>query len=225
MYLDRCQICSRVLEEGSVCPDCLSELKHESYNNFVVRCPECGEILSYEGEPCDFCQDFPGIRLYKINPYSGINRKIIEYLKFSGYTKLAPVMSAVVSDFIGTLGLQGPVAVVPVPASRSGLKKRGFDQMKLVARVCRFPSRDILVRKSEKTQKILSREERLKGLDTMFGLSSGAVRIPEQNLVVIDDICTTGTTLVSAMKTLSETGKNVIGISWTGSPYKGTKKW
>src|SRR5262249_22937927 len=108
---------------------------------------------------------------------------------------------------------------VPVPTTRRRRLERGFDQTKLLAselqRRCGLQIADLLKRGRGPAQHGRSRRERLSE-GGWFGIS----REPSAScagLVLFDDVCTTGATLVDAAATLEEAGLNVEGaltIAW-----------
>ena len=120
----------------------------------------------------------------------------------------------------------------PVPLHKKRLKWRGFNQAKLlsdeISRECGLPVLEILERtKFKRPQMELKREERLKNVVDAFRIAPGkgphggnqnscggahADGIP-QNIILIDDVATTLSTLNSCAKTLKEGGaKNVYAL-------------
>lgn len=184
----------------------------ESYDGFAVRCPNCFCVLPHEGAPCPFCREHPGRRLYVISPYSGKSRQVVELLKFYGRKDCASDVADVFLHFIMKLGLKRGVALVPIPASRKGKRERGYDQMDLVARhlARRLASAGVdcrvchaFRRTDSGQQKWLGRKGRLEGC--RLALRNPPVRIGNAEIIIIDDICTTGATLLSATR-LAESG-------------------
>ncbi|MGP1419409.1 MAG: ComF family protein [Sphaerochaetaceae bacterium] len=197
----------------------LDSLISESYDGFAVRCPHCFCVLPHQGAPCPFCRDHPGRCLYVISPYSGKSRQVVELLKFYGRKDCASDVADVFLHFIMRLGLKREVALVPIPASRKGRRERGYDQMTLVARhLARRLTRagmDCRVchafrRTDTRQQKLLGRKGRLEGCS--LALRSPSVRMVNADIIIIDDICTTGATLLSAIR-LFENGLAENGLA------------
>lgn len=137
---------------------------------------------------------------------------MVELLKFYGRKDCASVVADVFLHFIMRLGLKREVALVPIPASRKGRRERGYDQMALVARhLARRLTRagmDCRVchafrRTDSGQQKLLGRKGRLEGCS--LALRSPSVKMVNADIIIIDDICTTGATLLSAIR-LAENG-------------------
>ncbi|MCX6737487.1 MAG: phosphoribosyltransferase family protein, partial [Candidatus Parcubacteria bacterium] len=65
----------------------------------------------------------------------------------------------------------------------------------------------------------LSPEERLENMMNVFGIKNNK-EIIGKNIILIDDVYTTGATLNEAAKTLKENGaKNIIGVTLAGQIY------
>jgi competence protein ComFC len=110
---------------------------------------------------------------------------------------------------------------VPIPLHSQKLKKRGYNQSKLLAEglAKRFtiPVSDCLRRvKLTKTQVGLSKEDRIKNIQNAFLLQSKSIDIAKKyhNVFLIDDVVTSGATLREAAKVLKKAGvKNVWGLT------------
>lgn len=216
MLLSRCVLCNEFSDGHALCPSCWDKISNQFYDKAFKRCPECYSLVPFENHRCRFCSSHPLSKIFIISPYEGISRKIIEDIKFSGFKRGIPAVAEVFRYHIESLHLEGGVRIVPVPASASGLKRRGFDQMKLIARKIGLPWTPALKRKADIEQKSLSRKDRINEMDKMFSISKEISDCCEKNIILIDDICTTGTTMFSAMDALSLSGKNLIGMAWLG---------
>lgn len=100
--------------------------------------------------------------------------------------------------------------IIPIPLHSSRKRKRGYNQAELIAQelsvLTGIPCRsDVLFRiKKTKPQKELDDEERKRNLTGAFAVS-GIWRAP-QNILLIDDIYTTGSTMERAAKMLKMAG-------------------
>ncbi|MDP3726518.1 MAG: phosphoribosyltransferase family protein [bacterium] len=107
--------------------------------------------------------------------------------------------------------------IVPIPLHTKRLRARGFNQAELIARefvaldtsfsVCT----DALVRikDTESQTKMKNREERIKNVTGCFKVSSPE-KIKERNIILIDDVYTTGATLNEARGTLLHAGAREV---------------
>jgi ComF family protein len=117
-----------------------------------------------------------------------------------------------------------PDALVPVPLHTKRLRERGFNQATILARdaawavgsVCR-PMMLERVRDTA-TQTDLSRQERRRNVAGAFAARSA---VPER-VWLVDDVATTGATLVSAARTLRRAGaREVRAVTLAWRPFLG----
>ncbi|MFA6272945.1 MAG: phosphoribosyltransferase family protein [Candidatus Paceibacterota bacterium] len=113
--------------------------------------------------------------------------------------------------------------IVPVPLSSKRRRERGFNQCEiLLDELAKLDTNKIFeinknilikIRDTSSQTKTDSRASRLKNLRGAFAANeNGAAR--HRNIIVIDDVTTTGTTLSEAMKTLRRAGaKKILGIA------------
>ncbi|MFC1624759.1 ComF family protein [Patescibacteria group bacterium] len=103
--------------------------------------------------------------------------------------------------------------VVPIPISKHRRKKRGFNQVDVIARSfsLRFKLRvdnSILIRvKNTKTQHGLSRSARFRNVSGSFEVKKD---LSGKKILILDDICTTGATFLTASRALYEAGASEV---------------
>jgi ComF family protein len=114
------------------------------------------------------------------------------------------------AEVIGRLvNYASPAVLVPVPLGRHRLRQRGYNQACAVAgslgAMWKMPViESILVRSREtKTQTELSPEERMRNVSGAFVATPPTSR---SSIILIDDVLTTGATLVAAAEALAEAG-------------------
>jgi len=98
-----------------------------------------------------------------------------------------------------------------VPLHRKREKWRGFNQAAELLYCIDFPRCDFLTRKVHtKPQAELHRADRLSNLRNAFAVCGD---VSGKNIILIDDICTTGATLYECARSLKEAGaKEVWGV-------------
>ena len=105
--------------------------------------------------------------------------------------------------------------IIPVPMYKSKKSRRGYNQTELLANSlsktlnieCR---KDILVKvKENKTQSRLHEKERIKNVKNVFSVESQN-NIFGKNIILVDDISTTGATIGECAKLLKKVGADTI---------------
>jgi competence protein ComFC len=109
--------------------------------------------------------------------------------------------------------------LIPIPLSRGRRRKRGYNQAELICRTLvkldenvNFELMCSVLIKSKKTKhqaQIENRKERLNNIVGSFTLTDKD-RITGRNIILIDDITTTGATLSEARKILKQSGAKKI---------------
>jgi len=145
------------------------------------------------------------------------NRKILE--KF--VKALYEFILEEISDEILFNNFHSPI-LIPIPASKSSLKERGFNQCEIIVKeLCKidggknFSANLKSLRKIKETKhqsKTRNKTQRLKNLEGCFEASTE--KIKGKCVILIDDVITTGATMNEASKTLKKAGaKRVIGFA------------
>ena len=205
------------LLELSCCSDCRPRLRRRE-NGY---CPYCGEPSVIEDAPCMPCasciaklppwQDF---LFYGI--HEGLLRELILRAKFSGSLSvldmLGRLLAALCAEHYASAPL--PDIIVPMPLHVSRLRERGFDQCaemaKFVGRRLGVPVGHALVRvEASSPQSSRTREERRK-MGQPFRCAGD---VQSLHVLLLDDVCTTGTTLERAATCLLAAGASRVDVA------------
>lgn len=216
LYPRRCPVCQEAVEKQGkrICDICRTKLPY-------VRqpyCRKCGkQLLLEEQEYCGDCMRkkhrFERGRAPFV--YDRTMKASIAACKYGGRREYAAFYA---EEILGRcakdmLEWQGEV-FVPIPLHSSRRRKRGFNQAELLARElsgrCGIPTdAELLVRvKKTRAQKELNDQERLTNLKDAFSVRKGSV--PYQNIILVDDIYTTGSTMDAAAQVLKEKGARKV---------------
>jgi ComF family protein len=148
--------------------------------------------------------------------YEGPMRRALAELKYSGASRLAPILAVLAVPCLRRLAtVAGPAALVPVPVHRERRAERGYNQASLLARelarATGLPVHDGLARTRATTkQHRLDRVARLRNLRGAFT----AVGRPPATVILVDDIITTNATLEACAGVLVEAGaESVYGFA------------
>ena len=216
------------------------------YNSKSPWCSECDNAMAdlRQGEVCDKCGKYldeeeatlcldcqknpPEFHISRaVGPYDKPYRKAIKILKFLCNKIVANQMGNMMAAVVANEPRFWPIdLIVPVPSSPSRLKQRGFNQTNLLAsiiskRIKVKMNPDVLIRiKETPSQRELTRQERESNLRRAFAVQNSAV-IQNQNLLLVDDVYTTGSTSRECTRTLLEAGASRVSIiTWaTGRGY------
>lgn len=223
-YPGNCLLCGNVapLRLG-VCPSCDRSVFERLFRSYAAGiCGECGRPLLHDQVLC--VHGKPTRYIESLAPYGGpVKSLIIRYKKIP--TKaLAPYVASLYRPSLERLrAICGRLAVVPVPGSRSSIKRRGWDQMKLVGGYMEktgvaqvFP---LVMRIGNIEQKSLKRERRITSAESSYVLDDRGMPAFRDRLraiaclVVIDDVTTSGATMARCMDLLENTCKKpVVGL-------------
>ena len=105
--------------------------------------------------------------------------------------------------------------VVPVPLAPKRLRARGFNQAALLAEyiapALRADLADVLRREDRAAQVGLSAQQRLANLNGAFACHDPA-RIERKDVVLVDDVVTTGATVSACADTLARAGAGRVRV-------------
>jgi ComF family protein len=109
-----------------------------------------------------------------------------------------------------------PDALVPMPMHPSRRRERGYNQAALLAETLAQTigiqvEEPVARRRPTKPQWALGREERAKNLEEAFALAAPKERIEGRRFLLVDDVCTSGSSLEACAKVL-----NKAGAAWVG---------
>lgn len=202
---------------------------------FPVNCLSCGKRGMNLCEKC--LSDFPPAEresakwIFPLFDYRHPSlKKAIWLLKYKGKRGLAKIFAEALygrimeelADLEMMENFREPM-LIPIPLAKKRQRERGFNQAELICR--KLIELDItrtlnlepnLLIKPKETEHQARIEDRQKRLSNIVG--SFAVRNPEKikgrNIILIDDVTTTGATLNEAKKTLKQAGaKKVIAFA------------
>lgn len=195
---------------------------------FPIRCFGCGvkgtyiciECASAIPKTASDTHGFISVFQYK----DPIVRSLLHTLKYKGGKDLARACTIflyeVLRDELGDALLfknfKSPL-VIPIPLSKRRRRERGFNQAELIAQelIRLDPSfelcGDVLVKtKNTPSQtEMKNKAERIRNVKDSFMVQNGE-KILERNIILVDDIYTTGATLNEARETLLSSGARDI---------------
>ena len=171
---------------------------------------------------CPNCRDNPPEfeRAAAFGEYKDGLRGLIHLLKYESVTPAAGPLGKMLAQAMSGLlhGHEGPPPLlVPVPLHKNKLRSRGFNQSELIARAAaKALSHQVtmlsgaIIRQRETISQVgLSREERIENMRDAFR-PADARSVKGRNVIVIDDVMTTGTTLSECARVLKQAGAEKV---------------
>ncbi|MEA4854005.1 MAG: ComF family protein [Christensenella sp.] len=191
----QCACCGREIPEGQLCcAQCESE-----ENALLNRDGFCGGGVLYA---------------YR---YSGAVRGLLRRFKYGDMPRYAVLIAQKMADFLQDYEVHADlVTFVPIHPERKQM--RGYDQAELIAgnlaMLLGLPFVPLLVReKNTKPQYRFNSAERAENIRGAFALVENA-EIKGKNVLLIDDIYTTGATMAEALKPLAAAGASVMAYAY-----------
>jgi len=202
-----------------VCVTCLARLRPPPW----PRCPRChypngtGRLAP----TCLACHDWPaalrGARSAVIlEDRAG---RLVHALKYEGWRELAPLMADRMRDLpLPDAALAGRAVVVPIPTTSRRRRQRGYNQAALLAsayaRGADLQFVEALVRNAGGGSQVslhpAQRQSNVRGAFSMAPSSSGS--ISGRQVVLVDDVLTTGATAGEAAATLERAGAEGVSL-------------
>lgn len=178
----------------------------------VGKCIVC-EKESVRGFTHTSCQTFyTPERLLAAFSYEGVIRNCI--LKGKYHEKTFYIFERLINLYAPfNKEAFGNALVVCIPLHKEKYITRGFNQSELLAKSFAKSlklafEKDVLVRvKGGETQSLLSKEARAKNIEDAFVCRKN---IKGKDIILIDDICTTGATFLAATKALKKAGARFV---------------
>lgn len=206
-----CLLCQEPVDHDGdplICALCLGRFRRLPQ----PLCHRCGQPQAGPPEPCRVCTSWPDY----FGPVRSavwmdeLARSAAHHLKYGAWPRIAESLAAVVAPVVeakpGTI-------LVPVPLSPSRLRRRGYNQADVLARALSgrlgLPVRSDLVKRVRETttQTALAPEARQANVSGAFQ-SAGAIQRP---VLLVDDVFTTGATLLAVGQALFEGGAKTVG--------------
>ena len=175
--------------------------KNTPNNSFI--CKECQLTPYYFSDACSWAA------------YGGSLREAIHALKYRQDVGLGDFFAAFLVSLLAEKQWQFDL-VIPVPLSRTRRKQRGYNQSELLSRpIARFfsieHSNSALMRTKDTGEQYKRNSiERKTNLEDAF--FANPAKLKEREVLLVDDIITTGATIRACSKTLLEAGAGKVMV-------------
>lgn len=200
IFLPSCGICSK-LGEGYLCKNCGKEIRR-----YIINLEKSDKNENIR------------IKKFFVLKYDGIVRKNIIKYKFNDKPYLYKMFSKIIledkkaCEFIKSYDI-----IIPVPVHKARKSKRGYNQSELIAKEISKELKiktysDVLIKiNNNKVQSTLNKNERKENVKNAYKIINEQ-KINNKNIIIFDDIYTTGSTINECIKTLKKSNVNKIGV-------------
>jgi len=216
IYPINCINCGQ--EEVWVCKNCFDKIPQ----NTIHYCLNC-KRQTILGEFCHDCA--PSFYLDKVWIASDFQNKTINRLiktyKYDFARDIAQSLGIFLFDFLKEQVIRQTkdfdikkTIIIPIPLHNKRLRWRGFNQSEKLARFVadrlqiKIETVNLKRVKLKKTKASLNKEARIKNVQAAF--SWQGPRLNQKNIILVDDVTTTGATLNECAKILKANGANKV---------------
>lgn len=195
---DLCHECKKHIPRANTnsCPICLTPTSR-------WMCQRCRQSTSLDALTFPFYFHTPAVQ------------EIIHLLKYQGMRDLSWFLGEAMADEVSYYPFHDAWKIIPIPLHRQRLNDRGYNQAELMAEVIAKKlslslENNILIRtRFTETQVGLNRHERQRNLADAFAISQPE-RLMQANILLIDDVATTLTTLETCTRLLKSHGASLV---------------
>ena len=224
IYPNTCLICKNKFQpakpERFICANCYNNIEQ----NLPPFCARCGRHLdpeAIEKNTCGNCArhqtNWNFDRAFSPCRYTGTVKKLIHEFKYSGKDYLGKPLGKLMRTFIRDYQL--PIEhfdfLVPMPLHKSRQRQREFNQAEILSQEIaqefkiKILTNAFIRVKPTQTQTELTFDARCQNVLESF-LVTKPESIIDKNLLLIDDVLTTGATSSEAAKCLKEAGARKV---------------
>lgn len=214
-----CPCCKKQLQpdyavDGQICLDCWQGIK----KNLPPFCYFCGRRLGKDSlakNVCPACcrKNLNYDRAYAVAAYEGVMKELICEFKYKRKKRLANILARLMLEFIEEYKI--PIwfidYIIAIPLHPARLREREFNQSALLARIISEKLQknlliNVLMRKRyNKSQAGLEDARRQENVKDVFLVKDNSL-LKDKNILLIDDVITTGATSSEAARVLKEAG-------------------
>lgn len=194
IYYKKCYFCKKASPNGFICDAC--------YDEIISNLSKKRRIIN-------------NVEIWSIGTYKDKIQKLIRGIKYHNQKEFAYYTALILFDFwqktpYNTIDFE----IIPMPLHVKRLKKRKYNHSELIAnefsKLTGYSVNTELVFrvKDTKPQYKLTKPERLNNLKGAFKVNKE--KYNGKNLLLIDDICTTGVTMQEIINALNKSGINKL---------------
>lgn len=224
IYPKICHACKKKINtsliDEVICIECWTRIK----KNTPPFCYSCGRNLRGEKPLKNTClncikRPLEFDRAFSPCLYEGVIKELIHVFKYQKKDYLGLTLAKLMIDFIKeyNLPIQFMDLIIPIPLYKTKLREREFNHAFILskylgAELKKEVSAERLTRnKNTKTQTELKDNERFSNVNACFSVPQENC-VKSRNILLIDDVLTTGATVSEAALTLKNAGANKVYV-------------
>ena len=194
IYNQKCLICSCSKVDNLLCKNCLKDVYYLS--TFAQR----------------FYKEIP---IFCATSYKETTKTLIQKLKFSHKKKASIALSQILFAYFKQLNLKEDYIIIYPPTNSIKSAIRGYNHMYLIANVfsklTNFEINKDLIKKIKSTKPQYQAKNRHLNIKNSFSINKKYIDyLKDKNILLIDDITTSGATLEEIINVLLDSGINKI---------------
>ena len=216
IYPAQFTICNKAVSpEIILCQDCTKAIEL----NVAPFCAHCGRSLS--NYVCQNCKKliFHFDRVWSACRYKNIAATLIHLFKYKGKHKIKNTLIKVITNFIkeSHIPMHTIDIITPIPLHHSKLRERGFNQSCLLSEDLAgafnitHSAKNLIRIKNQNTQTKLNVNSRFKNIEGAFKIKDSE-SFKNKNVLLIDDVLTTGATTSEASRILKKAGAKKVFV-------------
>jgi ComF family protein len=202
-------------KENKICKKCLDSITINS----SFFCAKCGARFPNDKKTCH--KEMKFILASATSYQNNSAKNIIKFLKYAKWKSLVNIIKPIIDEYINNLNYSidwrsNEFIALPIPLHRDRLRERGFNQSDLIAEI--FCQKTGVIFKNDNLKRIKATkiqaesrnaEERKENIKNCFELVRPE-EIRNKNIVLIDDVFTTGSTISETAEVLKKAGARKI---------------
>ena len=214
LFPRECLGCHIAVKDGVICKDCNAGI----VLNSSLFCGKCKARIHSSLKICH--KDFPYILGGAASYDNETVKALVHYLKFRGIRGAAEPLAKITYEYISKLEIDlSDYIIIPIPLSKKRLRERGFNQSELIGEILAALlniciKTEILVRTKDTSPQSTTENaiERRANVSGCFWAAKDS--LAEKNIILIDDVTTSGATFFEAALAAKSAGaKKIMSIA------------
>lgn len=175
----------------------------------TILCDECYQLIDFSPQQYSPLSNSVIARHVAVGPHTGVLRQAIHVLKYENDTRIGPVLGEMLDNVLWNSDVDFDL-IIPVPLHKARQRKRGYNQSRFIAQGVSggHVIEDVLIRHRYTTSQteLSSRERQI----NVQGAFRAHPELSGHRVLLVDDVCTTGSTLLACAQALVDVGVDRI---------------